>query len=814
MKHLVQLVLPLLLATLGCFASYHYWLEPLDSFLYDNALQQVHLPYKSDILIIAIDEQSVDHLGRWPWPRSTHAQLLNKLTDAGSRAVVFDILFSDPDKQFPHNDQQLQKAIKDNGRVFLPLYFENLNNKGQLIEVPPIEPFFTVAKDLGHAHIACDNDGVCRSVFLKEGLGEPYWPHISLAVFNSLIPPTEKTITRDSTNLIPGARFPENTMNTGDTDSNTSMLLYRDFHNYIPFNSQQPLPIISYNDVLQNRIPPALLKDKIIFIGATAAGINDILTTPVGRMPGVEISALILQRLIDKQLIQRAQPLSGALFTLLLTLALLSSISYFSPAQFLLASVVSLGLVMVLMFVSIAYFMVWIPIAASAVAIGLFYPLWSWLRLELALRYLKSNLKLIEQSGPNLNNELSSLLFSPSSKTRAIVSGSEVVSNTIAKLYTANRQAETSRQLLQQSIDRLHEAVVVFDSNHGVLLYNQQTLHLLPTHIGPLSLQSIAKALRLEDNLNFTLLLDAVLNEGKEFQVESAVQTYTPNNLESDTKQLYIQGCRIDIKRKSLTKHDTDYSVPVAVLTLTDITELKRSEQNRMETLNFISHDLRSPMVSILALISSARKNRSNNSFPDELLSQIENYANRNLSYAESLLQLSRAESHNTQFQLCDMHAVVDDAHSQFLTLAHEKNMLLAAKKEDADFWVMGDYDLLQRMLSNLLSNAIKYSPQGTTVNVSLQSDTLNDLTPCVAIAVCDQGTGIEPSEVPQLFRRFKRLDNAEHIEGSGLGLYFVDTVVKQHSGTVEVQSKTVSKSSGTCFTIKLPLTSVDDFIA
>jgi signal transduction histidine kinase len=118
---------------------------------------------------------------------------------------------------------------------------------------------------------------------------------------------------------------------------------------------------------------------------------------------------------------------------------------------------------------------------------------------------------------------------------------------------------------------------------------------------------------------------------------------------------------------------------------------------------------------------------------------------------------------------------------------------------------VMGERDLLTRVLMNLLSNAIKYSPPNTTVTcrLELRGDVW-------AIAVADQGYGITVADMSRLFSRFVRLhqEGQPEEEGIGLGLVFVKTVVTRHNGEINVASKAKSEGHvdhGTTFTITLP---------
>ena len=103
------------------------------------------------------------------------------------------------------------------------------------------------------------------------------------------------------------------------------------------------------------------------------------------------------------------------------------------------------------------------------------------------------------------------------------------------------------------------------------------------------------------------------------------------------------------------------------------------------------------------------------------------------------------------------------------------------------------DEDRMSEVLENLVSNAIKYSPDGGTVRVELRRDAEG-----VTVTVVDEGMGIEAGDMDRLFRPFSRLRNRRtaEIEGSGLGLYICERIVKAHGGRLWVESRPVQGSA------------------
>ncbi|WP_267124970.1 CHASE2 domain-containing protein, partial [Xanthomonas sacchari] len=93
----------------------------LDNALYDAAIAQAPRPADPRMLLIAIDDRSLQTLGQWPWRRDLHAHLLDRLSAAGTERVALDLLFSEPDLQHADDDARLAAALRRNGRTVLPV---------------------------------------------------------------------------------------------------------------------------------------------------------------------------------------------------------------------------------------------------------------------------------------------------------------------------------------------------------------------------------------------------------------------------------------------------------------------------------------------------------------------------------------------------------------------------------------------------------------------------------------------------------------------------------------------------------------------
>lgn len=176
-------------------------------------------------------------------------------------------------------------------------------------------------------------------------------------------------------------------------------------------------------------------------------------------------------------------------------------------------------------------------------------------------------------------------------------------------------------------------------------------------------------------------------------------------------------------------------------------------------------------------------------------------YARGALDLADDLFRLARAEAADPKrFVELDPASLVQDAADEVWAAAEQKSIRVKVTTDCAwDAGLIGDSGLLRRALANLLDNAIKYSPPRTTVRLNLR-----DAGEHLLIEVADEGYGIAPENLRQLFTRYARFSAPGQPEarGVGLGLVMVKTVVERHGGRIEVSS---TLGEGTAFAIHLP---------
>lgn len=391
----------------------------VDNLIFDIGQRVAKTPPPDVVIIIAIDQDSLSQIGRWPWSREVHANLLQRLKPEHPAAIGLDVIFAEPDQSNPAADLALAHAIAESKNVVLPVLLETVRANGQLIETLPMQDLMVHAADVGRVHAVLDEDSIARSVYLYEGIETPIWQLFSQAVLNV----AEKKPTKNNVNV-----FPSNMM------LNQYNLVRKDQRRVNFLGPPGHFNQLSYVQVLNGEFPSGMFKNKILLIGATALGMNDLLTTPVSGqrqpMAGVEFHANVLESLRNDKLIQQAPFWLSTIVVLMLSVMPLLWMPKSSALIGFLTTILFMILVAVIAGVIPKLWDIWVPPAAALVALTLAYPIWSWRKLEAAQRFLDFELDYLRQN-------LSSL---PVAKDHSTLDGYDQFDARIAQVRTASQQ--------------------------------------------------------------------------------------------------------------------------------------------------------------------------------------------------------------------------------------------------------------------------------------------------------------------------------------------------------------------------------------
>jgi adenylate cyclase len=336
------------------------FLKNLEGQLYDlHFFLRGARPADDGVVIVAVDEKSLARVGRWPWPRSRMADLVRRLSDGGAKAIGLDILLSEPEVatelragtrlverlaargagreslaavqreleavagEFDH-DGRLEAAIRESGRVVLPVHFDayagrpaapggparpplrsalvafrHHDERGTYpppsasAAIPPLPRLAAAGAGLGHVNMIADPDGSTRWEAVAFEYAGHYYPALgveAVRVARGIAPPDVRLDFGRALEL-GGTRIPLDVRNRLLIDYAGPAGTYRH---------------LSAADVLGGTLPPDAVRDRIVLVGTTAAGIYDLRVTPTSPvMPGVEKHANVVGNILAGRFLTR-----------------------------------------------------------------------------------------------------------------------------------------------------------------------------------------------------------------------------------------------------------------------------------------------------------------------------------------------------------------------------------------------------------------------------------------------------------------------------------------------------------------------------
>ncbi|MEM6998813.1 MAG: serine/threonine-protein kinase [Pseudomonadota bacterium] len=329
------------------------FIEKLEFVNYDFALNQLALKPAQNIAVIAIDDQSIDNLGRWPWPRSLQAEMIEKLAQSGAKIIGNSILLSEAQTHLGEkyikealenleskhdtslndtieilkqgqseldSDGKLASAMNEAGNVVmgmqfqlgqplgnadapLPDYISRIDGKTSsdvfiyptISATPPISVIGETALAIGHLNMWQDSDGGIRSDLLAVNYYGEVIPSLA-----AMIAATSLNLKSSDLKISTNKQF--NLGNLSITLDNIGRI-YPFF--YQDKNGNSPFSVDSFYDVHVGKIETSKFKDKIVLIGATAFGVGNSVVTPISEsMPPVLVLANIVTSILNQDFIE------------------------------------------------------------------------------------------------------------------------------------------------------------------------------------------------------------------------------------------------------------------------------------------------------------------------------------------------------------------------------------------------------------------------------------------------------------------------------------------------------------------------------
>jgi len=268
-------------------------------------------PAETRIVVVAIDDASIDRIGRWPWPRTVLARALDTLHAAGPALVAFDLLLTEADTA--PADQELARAIAAGSPVLLPFAtrpgpweppswlsrFEYGRVAGDMRLVPqapglrlPVTGLAQAAEGLGNVGLAADAAGIFRTENPVVRVGEALYPSLDLEAVRIL-----RRVSRPNVVVRPGQEIDVGGLRL-HTDTRARLILDTD--------PSTRFTVLSFADLLEGKVPEAALAGRLVLIGATATALGDRMATAFDpALPGVLQHAGAISGLLDGRVIRR-----------------------------------------------------------------------------------------------------------------------------------------------------------------------------------------------------------------------------------------------------------------------------------------------------------------------------------------------------------------------------------------------------------------------------------------------------------------------------------------------------------------------------
>jgi signal transduction histidine kinase/CHASE2 domain-containing sensor protein len=697
---------------------------------------------KSQVVLVTIDDESLQRYGRWPWSRTLLARLTNNLRLAGAGAIGLDILLAEP--QSPEVDKSLQDALQAAHAVIvdkIAAYPEGPR------WVEPLPQFAQAAGAVGHAQAPLDSDSVSRRFPPRELTMEGSRWAFAVEVARQID-------ARRASVFLAAYGIP-------DRDESQAVLVAKPVLVRIPFR-RGGFETVSASAVLQG-VDPSYFRGRPVLVGFGSTEIGDRLSIPLHPefpTPGVEVHAQILDGILTGHTLRDVPVWAGAL-AVLITCAV--SVGVFRAWR---------GLAAVGVFAVTAAAVAAVALLAFLVA-GRVLPSGSMLLAVILAPLLVYTADFV-QVERSINQQLLGLRAWLAWQGKQPGAGDrEDLSWRLELLQHLQTELGSLYELHKTLLESTQDLVAIFDDRGDLLLRNR-------AFAGVFGLTSESRLTLAEVRSSWSVSDDAPLVQSgpvEEGEVSLGGELYAARISPLPPTRLSPQGGM--------------------VLRLSSLRTREERDRARAEALGFITHELRTPLASIQGfaeLMMNYPESPVRAAAPETIFRE----SKRLLALISSYLDVLRldAGAKAVAMERVELDGIVQQVFDILRPLASAAGMQLISEGGDAGA-VLGDAPLINGAVLNLVSNAIKYGQVGGDIRVRcVRSD--NE----VIIGVHNEGRPIPAEEIERLFDPFYRASKTEKGKsGWGLGLAFVKRIAEKHGGSVRAESQ----GSGMLFEIRLP---------
>lgn len=707
-----------------------------------------------NIVVVAIDDKSLEKLGRWPIDRRHYALALRQLDAAD--VVAFDLIMADPSS----DDTALARAAEQHGRVVFPVAIDD-----RMYVTHPAFGF--PRKHTGHIQVETGIDGIVRDVFHTLLVGDQVLHSFSSRAWE----------------MATGEKLGRAAHDTSGGRASGIVQADRMAINYA--GGPGTFERVSFSDVLDGVYPVSYFKDRVCIVGLTATGAAEVLLTPFSEerkgTPGVEIHANAVSTLM---LGNRLRSTPSRVRWGVIVLVGLGCFFGFVLTSELRAAVLAAGAcvaVAACVYVLFVASSVWFaPSALLAAVLSLFVTAYAFKfhdavhRLDAAYRTVLSQLRRHgEPEGTKRPGQGVRTLLTPG----GVSSKAEVLGDITDRLIFEKQLTDTA----------------IFSDVHGVLLFGPDGACVLKNSLA-------AEACRENgiDTVSSGAFTDGLGRFGAD---NTDVQTALSQSFAG--QQTGTFNVLLPLPQKKYFKVDvTPLAIQGETYTLvvfSDITTVKELELLKSEVVTLVSHEIKTPLASIQGFSEMLAESAEGDT--KQYATIVRTESERLIRFLETFLDIARIEEGRQPITIgpVSIMEIAREVTQELSVIADANRIVLRLETPEGIAPAMADRDLAKQCIMNLVENAVKYSESGRDVvmRVAEEGD-------CIRMETIDSGIGIREDELGRVFEKFYRARSSGRkvVSGSGLGLAFVKQAVEAQGGTVSVKSR---YGQGSTFSILLP---------
>ena len=352
--------------------------------------------------------------------------------------------------------------------------------------------------------------------------------------------------------------------------------------------------------------------------------------------------------------------------------------------------------------------------------------------------------------------------------------------------HTFNEMSQKLKTTIAAIVDeRSNLATVLTNLTDGVVMTDAEEKLLLTNPAAELLFNFK------EENVNGHPLIEAV----HDYEIDEIVKKCLRTTHEQ-TAQLEANGRFIRVIAVPIT---TGRSYSTLVL-FQDLTELRNLQTMRRELIGNISHDLRTPIAGIKAMVETLQDTAiDDKQVALDFLTRINGEVDRLTQMVTELTELSHIETGKAELRRVptNLNSLIEEVISQMRPQAESKQVTITTDFNSNLPVIKIDKDRIRQTLTNLVHNAIKFNNPGGKVTISTTFHNESAI-----VSVSDTGMGISKEDLPHIFERFYKADKARSQGGSGLGLAIAKHTIQAHGGSISVKSE---QGKGSVFSFNLP---------